>query len=156
LDGRYTRFQGAIVRDRHILLLQQTEHSTNRSYWLLPGGRREPGETEQRCVEREMLEEVGLHVRVDKLLLSERIASATINQRKTYLCSIGAGEPRPGFEPEEAYAAEYSFTDVQWVDLERPVTWAADVVADQGPLLREIREALRRESGGSDSDRTAG
>lgn len=130
------------MRNGDILLLQQIEHSTGRSYWLLPGGRKESGETEQQCVQREMLEEVGLHVRVDELLLDEPVVSENIDRRKTYLCSIVAGEPQPGYEPEEAYADKYSFTGVQWVDLGRPVSWAADVVADQGSLLQQIRAAL--------------
>jgi len=130
------------MRDSHILLLQQTEHSTGRSYWLLPGGKKESGETEQQCVQREMLEETGLHVRVDELLLDESIASENINRRQTYLCFVLAGEPTPGYEPEDAYADAYSFTDVQWVDLGRPAAWATDVVADQGPLLQQLRSAL--------------
>ena len=52
---RTTRYQGAIIREHHILLLKQTEHASGRSYWLLPGGRIEPEETEERCVQREVL-----------------------------------------------------------------------------------------------------
>jgi len=147
--AKYTRYQGAIMRNGQLLLLQQTDHSTGRSYWLLPGGRMEPGETERQCVQREMLEEVGVHVRVDELLLDQPIASENIDRRKTYLCSIVAGEPEPGHEPEEAYADRYSFTGVQWVELGRPVAWDAAIVADQGPLLQRIRSAL-----GCASDKT--
>ena len=48
---RDTRYQGAVIREHHLLLLKQTDHARERSYWLLPGGRREPNETEQRCVQ---------------------------------------------------------------------------------------------------------
>ena len=137
-----TRYQGAIVRDSQILLLQQTDHLLERSYWLLPGGRKEPGETEEQCIEREMLEEVGIHVRVEGLILDEPIESENIDRRKTYRCSVVSGEPRPGYEPEDAYADRYSFTGVQWLDLQRPRAWTLEVTADQGPLLKRIREAL--------------
>jgi 8-oxo-dGTP diphosphatase len=43
-------------------------HRTDRDAWNLPGGRVEPGETPQEAVVREVLEEVGLHVRVERLL----------------------------------------------------------------------------------------
>jgi 8-oxo-dGTP diphosphatase len=43
-------------------------HRTDRDAWNLPGGRVEPGETPQEAVVREVLEEVGLQVRVERLL----------------------------------------------------------------------------------------
>lgn len=53
---RHTRYQGAIIKDDQILLIKHTEHETGRSYWVIPGGGREPGETEMACVKREMWE----------------------------------------------------------------------------------------------------
>ena len=142
---RITRYQGAIIRDHHILLIQQTEHVTGRSYWLIPGGGIEPDETEERCVQREMLEETGLHVHVEHLLLDEPGTSGGIYQRKkTYVCSVLDGEARPGYEPEEAYATAYSFTDVGWFDLRHPATWNAQIVSDSitYSLLQRIQAAL--------------
>jgi 8-oxo-dGTP diphosphatase len=43
-------------------------HRTDRDAWNPPGGRVEPGETPQEAVVREVLEEVGLRVRVERLL----------------------------------------------------------------------------------------
>ncbi len=119
-----TRYQGAIIQDHHILLLKQIEHASGRSYWQIPGGGIEPGETEEQCVQREMLEETSLSVQIDSLLLDEPSTPGTIYQRwKTYYCSILAGEARPGSEPEAAYADAYSFTEVGWFDLRNPATW---------------------------------
>ena len=121
---RSIRYQGAIIRDHHILLLKQVEHASGRSYWQIPGGGIEADETEEQCVQREMLEETGLHVQVDSLLLDEPGAPGWIYQRwKTYRCSILAGEARPGSEPEAVYANAYSFTEVGWFDLRHPATW---------------------------------
>ncbi len=102
---RSTRYQGAIIRDDHILLLKQTEHASGRSYWQIPGGGIEPDETEEQCVQREMREETGLHVQVHSLLLDEPSTPGAIYQHwKTYRCAILAGEARPGSEPEAVYA----------------------------------------------------
>ena len=48
--NRPTRYQGAIVRGNHILLIQHREHASRRSYWLLPGGGREDGETDRKML----------------------------------------------------------------------------------------------------------
>lgn len=126
-----TRYQGAIIRDDRVLLLKQVEHASGRSYWQIPGGRIEPGETEEQCVQREMLEETGLSVQVDGLLLDEPSTPGAIYQRwKTYRCAILAGEARPGSEPEAQYAAAYSFTEVGWFDLRQPATQDERIRAD--------------------------
>ena len=68
---RSIRYQGAIIQEHHVLLLKQLEYASGRSYWQIPGGGIAPGETEEQCVEREILEETGLSVQVDALLLGE-------------------------------------------------------------------------------------
>jgi 8-oxo-dGTP diphosphatase len=142
---RITRYQGAIIRDDHILLIKQTEHATGRSYWLLPGGGIEPNETEENCVQREMLEETGLHVQVHSLLLDEpNMLGGIYQRRKTYVCSILDGEARAGYEPEAEYATAYSFTEVGWFDLRLPTNWNEQIVSDPitYPLLQRIQAAL--------------
>ena len=119
-----TRYQGAIIRDHHILLLKQIEHASGRSYWQIPGGGIEPDESEEQCVQREMLEETGLSVQVDSLLLDEPCPPGSIYERwKTYRCDILSGEAHPGCEPEAAYVNAYSFIEVGWFDLQHPATW---------------------------------
>ena len=99
---RNIRYQGAIIHDHHVLLLKQLEHASGRSYWQIPGGGIAPGETEEQCVLREMLEETGLSVQVDSLLLDEPSTPGAIYQRwKTYRCSILAGEARPAPNPKQ-------------------------------------------------------
>jgi 8-oxo-dGTP diphosphatase len=142
---RDTRYQGAIIRDHHILLLRQTEHASGRSYWQIPGGGIEPGESEEMCVQREMHEETCLRVQVQRLLLDEPSTPGAIYRRwKTYVCHILEGEAQPGCEPEAAYAEAYSFTDVGWFDLRRPASWDDQIVSSPYlfSLLQRIRAAL--------------
>ena len=139
------RYQGAIIRDHHILLLKQIEHASGRSYWQIPGGGIEPDETEEQCVQREMLEETGLEVQVDSLLLDEPSPPGAIYRRwKTYRCSILAGEARPGSEPEAVYANAYSFTEVGWFDLRHPATWNGQLESDSyiSAWLQRIQAVL--------------
>lgn len=142
---RIARYQGAIVRDDHILLIRHTHHETARSYWLVPGGGIEPEESEEECVVREMREETCLEVRVAGLLLDEPAEPGGVYQRrKTYLCHVDAGEAQPGYEPEPEAAAAYGITDVTWLDLREPTAWPVEVVNDQitFPLLQRLRVVL--------------
>jgi 8-oxo-dGTP diphosphatase len=69
-----TRVSVVVVNDDGKILLVKHRKGT-RSYWVLPGGRLEYGETFQECAVRELKEETGLDIAVDKLIfISEAIA----------------------------------------------------------------------------------
>jgi 8-oxo-dGTP diphosphatase len=61
------RVAGILVKDGKILLVRHEKN--DKSYWLLPGGGVEFGETVEEGLAREFREEVGLKVRVGKLVL---------------------------------------------------------------------------------------
>ena len=143
---RHTRYQGAIVRGDEILLIRHVEHGVNgRSYWLVPGGGIEAGETEEECVIREMQEETNLVVRVERLLLVNQSQDGKVYQQyKTYLCRVVSGEASPGYEPEEEASAIYAIAEVGWFDLREPEAWPDDVREDviTFPVLQQIRAVL--------------
>jgi 8-oxo-dGTP pyrophosphatase MutT (NUDIX family) len=142
---RIVRYQGAIVRDHHILLIKLYNTIKRRGHWLVPGGGREDGETEEQCVRREMREETHLDVAVERLLLDEPGNPGGIYQRyKTYLCRPIAGEARPGCEPEPEAARIYIIQDVRWLDLQDETAWGLEVTDDPitYPLLQRIQSAL--------------
>jgi 8-oxo-dGTP diphosphatase len=144
---RDIRYQGAIVRAHHLLLIRHQDHGANgRTYWLLPGGGREGGETEAACVAREMSEETGLAVTVERLLLDEAVESdaAVYQRRRTYLCSAETGEARPGYEPELEASEVYGIVEVRWFDLRDAAAWDPLVIADEITYqqVRRIQAAL--------------
>jgi ADP-ribose pyrophosphatase YjhB (NUDIX family) len=57
---------GIAVRDGRLLLIKRG-HAPSAGRWSLPGGRIEPGESEQDALAREFLEETGLVVEVGHL-----------------------------------------------------------------------------------------
>lgn len=74
MPERKTRIRVAvlIVKDEKVLLVRH--HKMGASYWLLPGGGLEYGESIEECAKRELQEETGLEVSVgDLIYLSESI-----------------------------------------------------------------------------------
>lgn len=69
-----TRVSVIVLDDGGNILLVK-HRKGKKFYWVLPGGRLEYGETFEECARREMKEETGLDVEVDRFLyLSEALA----------------------------------------------------------------------------------
>ena len=142
---RDVRYQAAIVREDHVLLLKVVDIDSGAMFWLLPGGGREKGESEEACVRREVLEETQLEVAVVRPLFEVPDHPGGIYDRlRTYLCHITSGEARPGIEPEVDTPEHTTIREVGWFDLRAPTTWNALVRGDPitMPLLRQVRAAL--------------
>jgi 8-oxo-dGTP diphosphatase len=99
---------GAIIKDETgRLLLIQRGHEPETGRWSLPGGRIEPGETDEQAVVRETREETGLLVRCGALIGSvERpgLRGAVVDIRD-YAATVTGG----------ALAAGDDAADARWV-----------------------------------------
>ena len=145
--SRQTRYQAAVVRDGALLLLR-CAFRDGPTVWILPGGGREAGESEEACVIREVREEAALTVRVERLLsdLPAEPPDGTYTRWRTYLCTVVAGEAAPG--GGEGTSAE--LIDVTWLFLRDERTWPPDVRTDAYlyPQVQAIRALVEsREPG---------
>jgi ADP-ribose pyrophosphatase YjhB (NUDIX family) len=143
--SREIRYQGAIIKDDHILLIMHHALKTDEAYWVVPGGGILEGETEEECVIREMKEETHLEVEVVRLLLDEPSPSeGAYRWNKTYLCQPVGGEAKPGYEPEPEAASEYAISQIKWFDLRDPTQWESKLAEDPFtyPTLQKIRQVL--------------
>src|SRR5215210_3035683 len=61
------RVAAVVARDGTLLLVRHQKPDRD-PYWVLPGGRLEPGETIPECAEREISEETGLSARFSGVL----------------------------------------------------------------------------------------
>jgi ADP-ribose pyrophosphatase YjhB (NUDIX family) len=86
------------------LLVIKRGHEPGAGLWTLPGGRIEPGETDQQAVAREILEETGLQVACDRLVGSAELPGldgAVIDVRD-YLAVVTGGELAAGDDAADA------------------------------------------------------
>ena len=132
----------SVVEREGALLLVRHQKPDREPYWVLPGGRLEPGETIPECASRELAEETGLTAGFSGVLyvsefLREGRHTVDIVAR---MALEGDREATLGSDPEVAPGTEPTLREVRWVSVEE---------------LREIellpasgKEALSRDAGG--------
>jgi ADP-ribose pyrophosphatase YjhB (NUDIX family) len=86
--------QGVVLSERGVLLSVRSDlHG-----WELPGGNAEPGESGEDAVRREILEETGVGVEVERLTGEYRRTGFRPHTACVYRCRADAVEPRPSRE----------------------------------------------------------
>ena len=63
---------GVIYQGDRFLIARRAGDDPLSGKWEFPGGKIEPGESPEECLQRELIEELGMTVRVKKLLASTR------------------------------------------------------------------------------------
>jgi 8-oxo-dGTP diphosphatase len=57
-----------IIQDGNVLIARRKDGEPHAGYWEFPGGKIEEVESPQECLERELIEELGLLVRAGKII----------------------------------------------------------------------------------------
>jgi mutator protein MutT len=85
-----------IFRDGKLLIAQRHPDSHQGGLWEFPGGKCEPGESFERCLVRELREELGIEVVVGGLFeeISHDYADRSVHLR-FFTCRLVSGEPQP-------------------------------------------------------------
>ncbi|KOR36174.1 MULTISPECIES: 8-oxo-dGTP diphosphatase MutT [Planktothricoides] len=99
-----------IWNDRgQILIDRRKAHGLHGGLWEFPGGKIEPGETVEACIQREIREELGIEIAVQAHLITvEHTYSHFRVSLMVHHCRHLAGEPQP-LECDE----------VRWVNLDQ-------------------------------------
>jgi mutator protein MutT len=84
-----------LFRDGRYLVTQRYDHDSFGGFWEIPGGKKEPGETLEQTIVREIREELGLEVEVVSFYRTARYPypSRTVDLH-LFHCRIRSGEPR--------------------------------------------------------------
>jgi mutator protein MutT len=87
---------GLVFRRGELLITQRQAEAHLGGLWEFPGGKREPKETFEQCLERELREELGIEVSVYELIESLTHAYPEKAVRLNfYRCGWLGGEPQP-------------------------------------------------------------
>jgi ADP-ribose pyrophosphatase YjhB (NUDIX family) len=109
----------AVVERKGALLLVRHQKPDRDPYWVLPGGRLEPGETIPECAGRELAEETGLTAGFSGVLyvsefLREGRHTIDIVAR---MSSQDEAEARLGSDPEVEPGTEPTLRELRWVSV---------------------------------------
>lgn len=125
------RVSALCIRDGHVLLVEHKSFAPEdpllpTSYWILPGGVVERGETLDEAVKREMMEETGLECSVGSLLFIKELLypypgldeQGSIHHSVSlgFYCTVTGGEMITGKDPEYP-DDEQVILQVNWLPL---------------------------------------
>lgn len=110
----------AVISREGSLLLVRHQKPDRPPYWVLPGGRLEPGESIPECASREVLEETNLDATFSGVLyVNEFMREGRHTVDVTVRMSVeGDGEAELGADPEVAPHSEPTLSELRWVALE--------------------------------------
>lgn len=87
----------AIIKQQGCYLItQRHSHVDHGGRWEFPGGKREPNESWETCLRREIWEELGIHLKtVRPYGLMRDVSLHRIIIFRLFFCTIAAGKPKP-------------------------------------------------------------
>lgn len=87
---------GIIWNGDRLLIARRREEGLLGGLWEFPGGKQEPGESLEECIQREIREELGIEVEVGPLLVTVRHAYTHFRiTLHAFHCRFLSGEPQP-------------------------------------------------------------
>jgi len=121
---------GVVVRAGKVLICQRPDESHLGGHWEFPGGKREPDESMEQCLARELAEELGIVVTpLAALDVIEHDYPDVRVRLHPYLCTCGGGKPRP-----------LASRQLRWVTPNELADYSFPPANDS--LLRQLRERL--------------
>jgi 8-oxo-dGTP diphosphatase len=110
----------ALLRDGRVLASRRTEPPRLAGLWEFPGGKVEPGESDEQALLRELREELRVEVQVGQRLGADLPIEETAVLR-VYLCTLLAGEPALVDHDAHRWLSADELLDVPWIPVDLPL-----------------------------------
>lgn len=120
---RHIQVACAIIEENGLVLAaQRSETMSLPLKWEFPGGKLEPGETARECLERELWEEMGISVQIDRQLpeSSYNYADLTITLYP-FICRKGRGDITLHEHNAVTWIAPESMLELDWAEADLPI-----------------------------------
>jgi 8-oxo-dGTP diphosphatase len=124
----------AIVRDGRVLAARRTRPAETAGRWEFPGGKVETAEDADAALVREIREELGCAVSVDRWLGGKVPVGGGRHELTVALATLLDGDPVPHEHDAVRWLGPDELDDVNWLDPDRPFL----------PELRGLLAALPR------------
>lgn len=112
---------GALIHQGRVLAARRSAPPELAGRWEFPGGKAEPGESQQQALERELLEELGVRARALHRLAGEWPLRAGLVLR-IWTAELLDGEPRPLEDHSELrWLGPDELSAVDWLEHDRAV-----------------------------------
>ena len=115
---------------RQVLACRRTHPVALAGKWEFPGGKVEPGESDEAALHREIAEELRIEIHIDGPLGGELPMIGGPGVWQPYIATIVAGEPRLVDHDAMRWLTSGELGDVEWLASDVPV------MADVAALLR--------------------
>ncbi|TRW79369.1 (deoxy)nucleoside triphosphate pyrophosphohydrolase [Mycolicibacterium sp. 018/SC-01/001] len=117
---------GALIEQGRLLVAQRDRPPELAGCWELPGGKVGSGEADAQALRRELLEELGIDVRVGDRLGSDIALGPAVTLR-AYLVTRMSGEPHPHDHRALRWVGASDIDNLNWVPADR--AWLPDLAA---------------------------
>ncbi|MGW4895016.1 NUDIX domain-containing protein [Kitasatospora sp. NPDC004240] len=112
---------GALIHRGRVLAARRSAPPEVAGRWEFPGGKTEPGETEEQALERELLEELGVRAKALERLPGAWDVRPGLELR-FWAAELLSGEPRPLEDHSELrWLAPEELAGLDWLDHDREV-----------------------------------
>lgn len=125
-DGKLVQVSCAIIEeDGFVLAAQRSETMVMPLKWEFPGGKMEPGEAPETCLERELMEEMGIGIIIRRSLPSSThyYPDFTVILHP-FVCAIAAGKILLHEHRAIAWMKPDELASLDWLEADYPILHA--------------------------------
>jgi 8-oxo-dGTP diphosphatase len=111
-----------IERDGKYLACRRAEHKSLAGLWEFPGGKVEPGETDQHALRREILEELGVEISVGEYLATSLNKAGDLDiELVAYVAQLADGDVTASSDHDELrWLMANELESVEWAPADVP------------------------------------